>query len=156
MAHNVNTIVPAFVADEEASGSFRFEYIRIEQCNRPLPWGEHAQWIPAVDIFGNERLVALEVHVPGVLPEEVQVTFGSSWVRFEGVRKDIEILGRREFFHVEIARGHFLRVVTLPDGLDTQKSEITFELGVLRIVIPWISREWAVACRKVRFPEEWS
>ncbi len=156
MAHNVNSVDYAFAADQEESGSFRFEYIRIEQGNRPLPWGEHAQWIPAVDVFGNEHLVAIEVHVPGVQQDEARVTFGPNWVRIEGVRKDIDISGRREFFHVEIARGHFLRVVTLPDGLDTQKSEITFELGVLRIVIPWISREWAVACRKVRFPEEWS
>jgi len=156
MAHNVNAIAPAFAADEEASGSFRFEYVRVEQGNRPLPWGEQAQWIPAVDVFGNDNVVAIEAHIPGVLPEEAHVEFGSNWVRIEGTRKDIEISGRREFFHVEIARGHFLRIVSLPNGLDTQKSEITFELGVLRIVIPWISRDWAVSCRKVRFPEEWS
>lgn len=156
MVSNPNKVIPSFVTGDDVTSTFHFEFLRIEEGNRPLPWGEHAQWIPAVDVFGNENVVALEVHIPGVLPEEARVEFGPNWVRISGIRNDIEISGRREFFHVEIARGHFQRLVNLPEGLDTQKSEVTYELGVLRIVIPWTSRDWAVSCRKARFPEEWS
>lgn len=143
-------------SDDEHSRTFRFEYIRVEHGNRPLPWGERAQWIPAVDVYGNDQRVVIEIHVPGVLPEEIRFEFGAKWVRVQGSRRDAEIAGRREFFHVEISRGNFERVISLPEGLDTQKTQVSAELGVLRIEIPWVSREWAVSCRKAQFPEEWS
>lgn len=142
--------------DEEASGGFRFEYIRIEHGTRPLPWGEQAHWIPAVDVYGNEQAVVVEVHLPGIEPAETQIDFGGNWVRIVGRRRPIEISGRSEFFHVEIARGDFQRLITLPEGLRTQAAEATFELGLLKITIPWEGKAWSVACRTSRFPEEWS
>lgn len=156
MAENTNSTARFLVPDDEPVGSFRFEYIRVEQSSRPLPWGERAHWIPAVDVCGNDKVVVLEVHIPGVLPDEFRCEFGANWIRIIGSRRDISLSGRQEFYHVEIARGNFERLISLPDGLDTQKTEFTSELGVLRIEIPWKTREWAISCRNVRFPEEWS
>lgn len=141
---------------EDSGGSFRFEYLRIEHGYRPIPWGEQSQWIPPIDLYANELMVVLEVHLPDVAPEEMTVEFIQTRVRISGLRKDISLSGRREFFHVEIPRGPFMREIVLPNGVDISKSEAKFELGVLRIVLPWISREWAVAVRTTRFPEEWS
>ncbi|MCB1058687.1 MAG: Hsp20/alpha crystallin family protein [Calditrichaeota bacterium] len=141
---------------KKSGGSFRFEYLRIESGHRPIPWSEHTQWSPAIDLYGNESVVVLEVHLPDIAPEETTIEFIQNRVRISGQRKDIGLPGRREFFHVEIPRGHFQREVVLPNGVDIPKAEAKFELGVLKIVVPWINREWAVAVRSARFPEEWS
>jgi HSP20 family molecular chaperone IbpA len=141
---------------DESPGSFRLEYIRIEHGSRPLPWGEQAQWIPAVDVYGNEECVILEIHLPGVQPEETQLEFGSSWVRVMGQRRHIDIPGRREFYHVEIARGDFQRLINLPEGVNTKDFETSYDLGILKITLPWQGKAWTVACRTSRFPEEWS
>ncbi|MBK6767091.1 MAG: Hsp20/alpha crystallin family protein [bacterium] len=102
--------------EDEGTSSFRFEYIRFEHGSRPLPWGEQAHWIPAVDVYGNEEIVVVEVHLPGLEPGEARVEFGTNWVRVAGHRRPIDIPGRRDFFHVEIARGEFQRLISLPDG----------------------------------------
>ncbi|MBK6909794.1 MAG: Hsp20/alpha crystallin family protein [bacterium] len=142
--------------NDESGGSFRLEYIRIEQGSRPLPWSEPTQWVPAIDVVGTEDAVVLEIHLPGIQPDDTQLEITSDQVRISGVRRDIDVTGRSEFYHVEIARGHFLRVISLPKGVDVRQANITFELGVLKLVIPWNGQQWAASCPRARFPEEWS
>lgn len=100
-------------------------------------------------------MVVLEVHIPDVEPESVCVEYDANRIRISGLRNDVSLSGRREFYRVEIPRGNFLRDIAIPEGLDVQKSEVSIENGVLRVVLPWISRDWAVAVRTTRFPEEW-
>lgn len=140
---------------DDSSGSFRFEYIRIEQGSRPSPWSESAQWVPPMDVYGTEHAVFIEVLLPGILPDETQLELNNDQIRVSGFRRDIDVTGRSEFYHVEISRGNFLRVVSLPKGVDVRKANITFDMGILRIEIPWSEQQWA-ACRKARFPEEWT
>jgi len=142
--------------ENEMTGSYRFEYIRIEQGSRPIPWSEPAQWVPLIDVYGTEQAVVLEILLAGICPEDTQIDLNHDHIRISGARRDIDVSGRGEFYHVEIPRGHFHRVIALPKGTDVNKANVDFELGVLKIVVPWSGQPWASACRTVRFPEEWS
>ncbi|MCB9391079.1 MAG: Hsp20/alpha crystallin family protein [Calditrichaeota bacterium] len=135
---------------------FRFEYIRIEQGSRPLPWGGQAQWVPAVDILGNEELLIIEVHLPGVRPDDTRVEIEAGYLRVQGIRQDAAISGRREFLHMEIERGSFQRVIQLPEGVSLQDWEMEFDLGVMRIKMRWQGKGLGSARSAGRFPEEWS
>jgi HSP20 family molecular chaperone IbpA len=109
-------------SDQKSGGSFRLEYLRIEHGHRPMPWGEQSQWIPAIDLYGNEQIVVLEVHLPDVTPEDMHVEFHQNRVVISGVRQGVNLTGRREFFHVEIPRGPFKREVVLPNGVGRVQS----------------------------------
>ncbi|MCL4306626.1 Hsp20/alpha crystallin family protein [bacterium] len=135
---------------------FRFEYIRIEQGTRPLPWGEQSQWVPPVDVYGNEQSLVVEVHLPGVRPEDTRIEFGQNFVRVSGSRHDVEVAGRRDYFHMEIERGQFQRVIQLPEGVTTTDYDARFEQGVLRMTFPYQGKSWGTARSADRFPEEWS
>ncbi|MCC6476915.1 Hsp20/alpha crystallin family protein [bacterium] len=136
--------------------SFRFEYVHIEHGCRPLPWSEPALWVPAIDLFGNEERVVLEVHLPGIRPEDTQVEYGINWVRVSGSRGSIDLEGNKRFYHIEVSRGEFQRLITLPEGLDVAHGDACFDAGVLTIVFPWLPIGWVVGSHSSHFPEEWA
>ncbi len=101
--------------------------------------GEGANtWTPAVDIRESESELRLDLELPGITPEEVEVTAenGVLMVRGEKHRERKEDEQNTRYHVVERTYGAFLRSFQLPQGLDESKIEAEFENGILSIRIP--------------------
>jgi len=92
----------------------------------------------ALDVRTTKDALLVEAALPGVKPEDVDITIENGTLAIRGEtsaeRADKDDDGR--WLVREIGRGSFVRTVSLPNGLEPDKAEATFENGVLSLRIP--------------------
>jgi len=91
---------------------------------------------PALDIAEEDGAYIVKVSVPGVKPEDVEVTLTENALTVKGeVKEDKEV--KEENYHLrERHFGSFMRNITLPVAVDANKVEATHENGVLTLHLP--------------------
>jgi HSP20 family protein len=100
------------------------------------PWSAEAGWGPALDVRETDSDVVVDLDVPGLRPEELDVSVAGGTLTIRGERKS-EREEKGASYHVrERSRGSFRRAVTLPPGVDVDKASSKFEGGVLTITLP--------------------
>jgi HSP20 family protein len=73
-------------------------------------------WEPPVDVFEDEREIAVVVAMPGVPAERVQVTHDAGVLIVRGTRPLPLEAGRYRLRQLEIPYGAFERCIALPPG----------------------------------------
>jgi HSP20 family protein len=95
-----------------------------------------ASWSPSVDITESKDNFTLLADIPGVKPEDIEVTMDNSVLTVKGERKAEERTGDGDYRRVERQYGMFYRRFTLPETANADKIEAHSENGVLKITIP--------------------
>jgi HSP20 family protein len=105
---------------------------------RPFRWMSGGLDGPAIplDVTTTEDAVTIEAALPGIKPEDVDITVENGTVRISGKTADERKADEGSYVLQEIRRGSFSRTVTLPNGLEPDKATATFEHGILRLEIP--------------------
>lgn len=94
-------------------------------------------WTPAVDIKETDNELRAEIELPGLRPDEVEITAENGILTVRGEKKSERKEGEEGHFHVvERTYGTFARTFQLPKGVDESKIEADFEHGVLAIRVP--------------------
>jgi HSP20 family protein len=107
----------------------------LQETSGSRPTGQ-TEWAPAVDIRETEHELILAVELPGVMPEDVEVTVQDLVLVIRGERAEEEEGEAGRYHLMERNVGAFMRHFHLPQGVDTDKIEASFEQGVLRVHIP--------------------
>lgn len=96
-----------------------------------------ASWSPAVDVRESANELTLAFEIPGITPEQIEVTTDNGVLTVRGEKREERKEGEEGQFHlVERSYGTFSRSFQLPKNLDESKIEATFENGVLMVRIP--------------------
>jgi HSP20 family protein len=97
-----------------------------------------AAWSPAVDIREGEKELALEVELPGIKPEDVEITAENGILTVRGEKHSERKEGDESsrYHMVERSYGSFMRSFQLPPGLDESKIEADYNDGILSVHIP--------------------
>jgi len=90
----------------------------------------------AVDMIETEDDVVLKASIPGVKPEDIDISVTGDTLTIKGETKLEEETREKNFIRQERRYGSFSRSVGLPAGLDPDKAEAVFENGVLTLHIP--------------------
>jgi HSP20 family protein len=94
-------------------------------------------WTPAVDIKENDSEIRLDLELPGLKPEDVDLTAENGVLTVRGEKKTERKEGEDNRYHVvERTYGSFLRTFQLPQGIDEDQIKAEFENGILSIHIP--------------------
>jgi HSP20 family protein len=94
-------------------------------------------WTPAVDIKENDSEIRLDLELPGLKPEDVELTAENGVLTVRGEKKSERKEGEENRYHVvERTYGSFLRTFQLPQGIDEEQIKAEFENGILSIHIP--------------------
>ena len=97
--------------------------------------GEGAAMLP-LDIAENENEFLVKASLPGVKPEDVQITAQGDTLTIRGEVKE-EQEKKDEHYHLRERRvGQFQRTVTLSTPISADKAQANFENGVLTLVLP--------------------
>jgi len=100
--------------------------------------GGAAKWHPAVDIQETSKELRLELELPGIREDDVEIEIENGTLSVRGEksaeRKEEDEEGR--YHLVERSYGTFFRSFQLPPGVDDQQIQADFDKGVLRIRIP--------------------
>jgi HSP20 family protein len=92
--------------------------------------------VPSVDISENDTAFTLLADIPGVDPNNIDISMEKGVLTIKGERKSINAEESENFRRVERQSGQFYRRFTLPDSADADKIEAKSEHGVLTITIP--------------------
>jgi HSP20 family protein len=94
-------------------------------------------WNPAVDVRETDNELRLDVEIPGITPNEVDVTAANGVLTIRGEKRTERKEDDNARYHVlERSYGAFMRSFQLPQGLDESKIEATCDNGILSIHIP--------------------
>ena len=89
-----------------------------------------------LDVAENENEFVLHAQLPGVKPEEVQITVHGDTVLIRGETKAQEEK-KGQTWHVRERRfGAFQRAISLNAPIDADKANAEFENGVLKLTLP--------------------
>ena len=115
---------------------------------RPLgPLFDTAAASLPLDVTRTTDALVVEAALPGIKPEDVEITVEDGTLSIHGEYRDERREGEGESLVSEIRRGSVSRSVTLPNGLEPDKATATFEHGVLTLRIP---KAEAVKPRQIR------
>ena len=79
-------------------------------------------FVPAVDIYEDDKKVVLKLEVPGIEEKDLDVSVEKNTLTVKGERK-FEAEEKEENFHrIERSYGSFFRSFTLPSTVDTEQS----------------------------------
>jgi HSP20 family protein len=92
-------------------------------------------WSPQVDIFENQDQIVLEAELPGMKPENVEISIENNILTLHGERKFEKKAEGDNFHRVERSYGSFTRSFTLPPTVSSENANAEFENGVLRLTL---------------------
>ena len=95
-----------------------------------------SNWTPAVDIEEQTTRFVITADIPGVTPEDIEITMENGILTIKGERSEEKNVEREGFRRVERVSGSFYRRFSLPDSANPEKISAQGKNGVLEIVIP--------------------
>ncbi len=90
----------------------------------------------ALDMFETESDVVVKAELPGVKPDEVDVSVTDNILTIKGEHKEERESKESSYYCKELRYGSFNRSVRLPASVNSDKADATFENGVLTLTIP--------------------
>jgi HSP20 family protein len=98
--------------------------------------GVARRWIPAMDLVESEDHLVLRADLPGMSEDDLDIEIKDGVLTISGERKDKHEATNEGFYRVERAFGRFSRSLSLPDRIDADRVEASFDRGVLEVRIP--------------------
>ena len=105
---------------------------------RDWNWPERT-WMPSADLRETEDHYIMELDIPGMNKEDLDITAIDNVLTVKGERKHEHKEGEGEnggYRRFERRYGRFERSFEIPGGFDSEKVEAHYEDGVLRIMLP--------------------
>lgn len=97
--------------------------------------GDLAEWSPAVDVYSKDGDLVIKAELPGMKPEDVDITLQEGVLTISGERKAEHEREGAGYYVKERRYGSFRRSMRLPEGVDESKIHARFEDGVLEVVV---------------------
>jgi len=95
-----------------------------------------AEWAPAVDIKEEPERFLIHADIPGVKPEEIDISMEDGVLTIKGEKKTEAETEKEGYKRVERTYGSFYRRFSLPDTANSDAISAVSKHGVLEIVIP--------------------
>ena len=119
--------------------SFRDAMERLfdERSFRPMWIGDgEREAAPALDVYTTPEAVIAKVALPGVKPEDVDVTIGDDLVTVSGAYKEAKETSDAGYVHKELSQGRFSRSFSLPTAINVDAAKAEFKDGLLTTTLP--------------------
>ncbi len=98
------------------------------------------QWTPAVDIIEETDRFVVRTDLPGVNPEDIDVSMDNGVLTVSGGRQAPELAEESSVRRSERSNGRFLRSFTLPETADAERVTAKSGNGILDITIPKLAQ----------------
>ncbi|MFC5271002.1 Hsp20/alpha crystallin family protein [Adhaeribacter terreus] len=102
-----------------------------------------ASFTPHVDTSETDEAYEIEVSLPGLKKEEIDIDFQDGRLTISGERKFSDEKRTKKYHMLESQYGSFMRSFYLPDTINSEAIDAEFEDGVLRINVPKETRKIA-------------
>ncbi len=90
----------------------------------------------ALDVYETKDEVVVKAALPGLKPDQVEITMTGGTLTIRGETQEENDVKEEDYLRKERRYGSFSRAVTLPNGLQADQAEATFNNGMLTLKIP--------------------
>jgi HSP20 family protein len=91
---------------------------------------------PHIDVVDNGDTLCITAELPGIDRQDVEILVEDDALVLRGEKKLESKSEEKGCYRIERAFGSFQRVIPLPDGVDADRAEASFEKAVLTVRIP--------------------
>ena len=102
----------------------------------PERWQQPGNWGMAIDVAETDNEYVVKASVPGVNPDDLNVTLENNVLTIRGEVKEDKEVNEGEYHLRERRYGSFNRSVTLPAAVNADNIDATYEQGVLTLHVP--------------------
>ncbi len=91
---------------------------------------------PAIDISENDKEYRVEVELPGLKKDDLDVTIDNGRLQISGERQTEDKEEKENYLRVERSTGAFSRTIPLPATVNEDEAEAGYKDGVLTVRLP--------------------
>jgi HSP20 family protein len=102
--------------------------------------GATAAWVPPVDVFEEADAIRITAEVPGVKPEDVEISVEGNLLTIQGTKQQVAEERTERVHRYERTYGQFERSFTLPATVDAERIKARYESGVLTVTLPKVEK----------------
>jgi len=102
--------------------------------------GEPGEGQLVVDVYQTHNDIVIKTMVPGVRPEDLDITITRDMVTIKGKRETERTVSDNDYFHKELYWGIFSRTILLPQEIEIEESEAIEKHGLLIIRLPKLDK----------------
>jgi HSP20 family protein len=102
----------------------------------PPASGVPTRWNPPMDLHEDDGAFVLAADLPGVAEDDIAIDVEGDVLSISGSRSVDRRSDNGDAIRTERAFGTFQRRLTLPEGVDAERIEASFDRGVLEVRIP--------------------
>ena len=92
-------------------------------------------WNPSLDLTETEDSLAAEVEVPGINPDNINISVTPDLLTVTGEKKQEPGAQEKNYHVMERAYGRFSRSIPLPTAVNPDRVEARYKDGILRITM---------------------
>lgn len=96
---------------------------------------ENAMWAPRADLAETDDAFVVSMDLPGIRPEEVDVTFEDGTLKISGERSTQQKHEGRQFHRIERQYGRFFRTFRFGHNADAESIRAEYNDGILTISV---------------------
>jgi len=94
------------------------------------------EWQPATDVAETENELVVNVEIPGMDPEDIDVSLSEGTLLIKGEKKPEAEEKDTDYHVMERSYGAFIRSIPLPAEVQSDKISASYKNGILTIVLP--------------------
>jgi HSP20 family protein len=131
--HRFDPVRDLFSLQERMNRLFEEAADRRERAGEDEGDIERADWIPAADVYEDEREYLLALDLPGIRRDALDVSLDDGRLVVRGERAAADGLRARR---AERPQGRFVRSFSLPDAVERGQISADYKDGVLLLHLP--------------------
>jgi len=94
----------------------------------------------SVDVYNTASEIVIKTMVPGVRPEDLDVSITRDSVVIRGERSEDRTVSGEDYIHRELFWGSFIREIPLPEEISVDDAEASEKHGLLILRLPKIDK----------------
>jgi HSP20 family protein len=102
----------------------------------PMVWEDFPTTSPSANVWEEDDTVHVEMAVPGIKKEDIEITIMDDSVCIRGSNKTEEKEDSKKKYYYRSMETSFEQTFNLPTKVDSNKSEAKLEDGVIHITLP--------------------
>ena len=107
-----------------------------DNANSDGEWGQPSMWGLAVDVVENKDEFIVKASVPGINPDDLDVSYTGDTLTIKGEIKSDESVKGDQYHLRERRFGTFTRSISLPTKIKGDAIEASYQNGVLNLHLP--------------------
>jgi len=98
--------------------------------------GETGEWYPSLDVAETKNDVVVKAEVPGMDPKDIDISLSNGVLTIKGEKKKEREEKEEDYHLIERSYGAFHRSIQLPKEVQSDKIEVSYKNGVLKVTLP--------------------